>query len=140
MPASLFIACLLHAACLHLVVAQDNPTALKMAQTLINNETLSLITTGSRKPSFTGPKGSSKLITYWASGANVEKERLPGGGVKLLTPASDAAVTLKFSAVVTVRLGAFSALPSIVTVHDDDATPVDDDDDDITPVATWKAG
>jgi hypothetical protein len=103
MLASLLTACLLLAACLHLVVAQDNPTALTMAQTLINNATLRLITTGPRKPSFTGPKGSSKLITYWASGANVEKELLPNGGVKLLTPSNDAAVTLKFSANVTVR-------------------------------------
>jgi hypothetical protein len=97
-------ACLLWAACLQLTVAQDNPTALTMAQTLINGTYLRLITTGSRKPSFTGPKGSSKLITYWARGANVEKKLMPAGAVKLITPTNDAAVTLRFSAYVKVRL------------------------------------
>jgi hypothetical protein len=84
------------------VMAQDNPSALKMAQTIINSDSLQLITDGPRKPSFVGPKGSSKLITTWATAAKVEKVVLSKGAVKLLTPASDGTVTLKFSAKVQV--------------------------------------
>jgi hypothetical protein len=103
MPTCLLVACLLWLACLPLAVAQDDPSALTMARTLINTKSLKLITAGSRKPSFTGPKGSSKLITYWAVGAKVEKKYMPTGAVKLMTPTTDDIVTLRFSAVVTVR-------------------------------------
>jgi hypothetical protein len=94
-------ACML--ACLHRqVVGQDNPSALTMARTIVNSSSLELITSGPRKPSFVGPTGSSKLITYWAAGANVESYHLPNGAIKLATPADDSTVTLKFSAVVQV--------------------------------------
>jgi hypothetical protein len=97
---SCMLACLLHPA-----VGQDNPSALTMARTIVNSTSLELITEGDHQPSFTGRKGSSKLIKYWAKGANVEKAALPNGAVKLMTPPDDSTVTLKFSAIVRVRAG-----------------------------------
>jgi hypothetical protein len=93
------LACLLQQ-----VVGQVNPSALTMAKTIIDSRSLRLITSGGNKPSFTGPKGSSKLIKYWEVGANVEKHYLQDGAVKLATPADDKPVALKFSAIVKVRL------------------------------------
>jgi hypothetical protein len=97
---ALAVACML--ACLPIAFAQDNPSAVTMARTLLDPVSFSLITSGQYKPSFSGPDGSSKLIKYWAPSAQKEKAFLPDGGVKFLIPGKNgqpAVATLKFSAI-----------------------------------------
>jgi hypothetical protein len=102
------LACLLP-----LVVGQDNPSALTMASTIVNSDSLQLITEGDGRPSFTGPKGTSKLIKDWADGAKVEKVALPDGAVKLMTPPDDSIVSLTFSTVVKVRAGGGACVQAV---------------------------
>jgi hypothetical protein len=90
------------------VLAQSKPSALDMARTILDTEQFDIVTDGPHKPSFVGPSGSAKLITYWSSGTDVEKKLLPKGAVKLMTPGSDgkpATVRLSFSAMFKVCSG-----------------------------------
>jgi hypothetical protein len=83
------------------VDGQADPTALVMAQTLLDPKHWNLVKFGKLAPSFKGPKGSSKLIKDWSSRNDFEQGVIPAGAVKFTTPSKDgkpATITLKFSA------------------------------------------
>jgi hypothetical protein len=97
----LSLACL--SACLPFARAQVDPSALTMAKTIVDTKAFNLVTSGPDRPTFSGPAGSAKLITYWAANAPVEKDRMPKGAVKLVSSGT-ATIKLKFSAISKVTI------------------------------------
>jgi hypothetical protein len=103
--ACVLLACLPTAATQPDPTALTSPSALAMAKTIMDPRYWRIIASGPRKPLFSGPAGSAKLITDWQLNDAVENEVAPSGALKLTTPGADgrpAKITLKFSAILKV--------------------------------------